>query len=128
MVAFLTQEWLDRMVEALGSLPERAGATATLQVEVSGGPAGEVTYTQQFRDGRLVVCTVGPSDDAEVTLTQPYADALAIARGDLDVSAAFMQGRVKVVGPMGPVMAVQSILQSTDYRAAVSDLASLATS
>jgi putative sterol carrier protein len=123
VVAFLSQEWLDRQRQLIADLPERPGATARVQVVVSGAPDGEVAYLQVFEDGRLVGCARSRDDSADVTLNQTYADAVAIATGDLDPSAAFMQGRVKVVGSMGSLMAVLPVLQSHEYEAAMAALA-----
>lgn len=123
MVAFLSQEWLDRQRELTAGLPERPGASARVQVVVAGGPDGEVAYLQVFDDGRLVECSLTRDDGADVTLHQTHADAVAIATGELDPSAAFMQGRVKVVGSMGSLMAVLPVLQSHEYATAMADLA-----
>lgn len=123
MVAFLSQEWLDRQRELAAALPERPGASARVQVVVAGAPGGEVAYVQVFDDGRLVECSLARDDSADVALNQTYADAVAIATGELDASAAFMQGRVKVVGSMGALMAVLPVLQSHEYEAARADLA-----
>lgn len=123
MVAFLSQEWLDRQRELATVWPERLGASARVQVVVAGGPDGELAYLQVFDDGRLVECALTRDDGADVTLNQTYADAVAIATGELDASAAFMQGRVKVVGSMGALMAVLPVLQSHEYEAARAGLA-----
>jgi predicted lipid carrier protein YhbT len=122
-VAYLSQGWLDLQRELLGALPERPGATARVQRVVSGAPDGEVRYADHIVDGRLTAATLGDDPEAEVTLTQTYADAVQVARGELDVNAAFMQGRVKVVGDMGKVMALMPLTDSDEYRAAVAALA-----
>jgi predicted lipid carrier protein YhbT len=123
MVAYLSQEWLDLQRERLGALPERPGATARVQYVVTGAPGGDVRYRQVVVDGRLEESVLGVDPDAEVTFTQRYDDAVEIVRGELDASAAFMQGRVKVVGDMGKVMALMPVTQSAEYRAAVADVA-----
>lgn len=124
MPAFLTQEWLDLQRSLAGELPERPGASARLRVVVTGTPAGEVRYVQAMEDGRLVECALGADDAAvDVTLTETYDDAVAIVRGELDANAAFMQGRVKVVGDMGRLMAIMPVLQSAAYRDVVARVA-----
>jgi predicted lipid carrier protein YhbT len=120
---YLSQAWLDRQRELAGALPERPGATAVVQHVVSGTPEGEVRFAQAIVDGRVTAVRLGDDLDAEVTLTQTYADAVQIAQGALDANVAFMQGRVKVVGDMGKVMALMPLTDSDEYRAAVAELA-----
>jgi putative sterol carrier protein len=117
VAAFLSSEWIELQRQLAADLPERPGASARLQVVVTGTPDGEVTYVQQIEDGRLTEASLGRDDAADVTLTQTHADAVAIARGDLDANAAFMQGRVKVTGNMGSLMALMPLTQSPEYQA-----------
>jgi putative sterol carrier protein len=123
MAAFLSQEWLDLQHTLAADLPERPGATARLAVVVAGAPDGDVAYVQAIEDGRIVESTLGRDEAADVTLNETYADAVSIAKGDLDANAAFMQGRVKVVGNMGSLMAVMPLTQSHEYKAVVAELA-----
>jgi len=117
MAKYLSKEWLDLHTALAGDLPERPGATARLQFVVTGTPDGEVRYFQSVVDGRLHEVGLGDDPAAELTLTQAYADARQIAEGGLDASAAFMQGRVKVVGDMGKVMALMPLTQSDEHQA-----------
>lgn len=121
-VAYLSQAWLDLQQSLAQDLPERPGATALVQYVVTGTPDGEVRYVQSVVDGRLAATALGDDADAEVTLTQTYADARQIAEGELDASAAFMQGRVKVVGDMGKVMALMPLTQSEEYQARLAEV------
>lgn len=123
MVAFLSQPWLDLHTSLSTDLPERSGASATLQFVVTGGPAGEVVYVLAIADGRLAAARLGRDDAAEVTFTESFADAAAIARGELDLHVGFMQGRVKFVGDMGALMAVLPLTQSSDYQALLASVA-----
>jgi hypothetical protein len=115
MAAFLSQEWLDLQCRLAGDLPSRPGATARIQVVVSGTPDGQVAYTLVVEDGRLAEAALHPDDSAQVTLAQTYDDALAIARGELDLNVAYMQGRVKAAGDIGALMAVMPLTQSAEY-------------
>lgn len=123
MPAFLSQAWLDLQRELGRDLPERPGASARMQVVVTGAPEGDVAYVLSIEDGRVVEASLGTDSDADVTLTQTYVDAVAVARGELDANAAFMQGRVKVVGNMGSLMAVMPLTQSPEYQAVLADVA-----
>ena len=121
-VAFLSQEWLDLLQQAAAGLPERPGATARVQYVVSGAPDGDARYALSVVDGRIEAATLGDDPAAEVTLTQAYADARQVAEGELDASAAFMQGRTKVVGDMGKVMALMPLTRSSEYRDALAEV------
>lgn len=123
MVAHLSEDWLALHAELGADLPARPGATARFQVVVSGAPEGEVAYHQRFEDGRLVECVPGTDPEADVTLGQTYADAVAIAAGDLPLSVAYMQGRVKVVGDVGALLDVMVVLQSQEHAALVAAVA-----
>jgi putative sterol carrier protein len=122
-VAYLSQPWLDLQRDLIAELPARPGATARVQYVIGDTPGGEVRYTQAVVDGRVAAAVLGDDPDAEVTLTETYADAVQIAQGSLDGNAAFMQGRVKVAGDMGKVMALMPLTHSDEYRAALAEAA-----
>ena len=130
MPQYLTQAWLDRQRELLADVAEQPGATATIVHVVTGAPDGEVRYLSEYVDGRLVrndlldgAGTVVAEGDSVVTLTTPYAEAVAIAEGRLDPTAAFIAGLTKTAGPTGPLLGVLAALQSDDHRSAAADLA-----
>jgi putative sterol carrier protein len=87
-----------------------------MQYEVTGGPDGDVKYYWVLEDGHLRESALGVLADAEVTLTTPWADAMAIQKAELDANAAFMQGKVKVAGNMGIVLALLPITNASEYR------------
>lgn len=116
MPKFLTQEWLDEQKRLAESQPERPGASARMQYVVTGAPEGDIDYYWVLEDGKLLEANVGELDDAEVTLTQTWEDAVEIQKGTLDVNAAFMQGRVKVTGNMAKVMSLLPITNSPEYK------------
>ena len=94
-----------------------------MQHVVSGTPDGEVRYAHRSSTVASPPPRWANDPAAEVTLTQTYADAVLIARAQLDGNVAFMQGRVKVVGDMGKVMALMPLTDSDEYRPAVAELA-----
>lgn len=116
MAKFLTDEWFAEQRRLSESQPERPGASARMQFEVTGGPDGNVSYFWVLEDGKLLQAELGTLDDAEVTLTQSWDDAVAIQKGELDANAAFMQGRVKVTGNMAKVMSLLPITSSPEYK------------
>jgi hypothetical protein len=124
VVQLLSEEWIALHREVLGALPEVPGATARLQHLVGSGKGGEVAYTLAFVDGRVVEATLGRDDEAaDCTFLVSPADAALIAFGELDLHAAFMQGRVKMTGRMGRFMAVLETTQGEPYRAALAEVA-----
>jgi putative sterol carrier protein len=76
-----------------------------------------VTYYSVLEHGRVVDSRLGALDDAEVTLTSSWADSVSIARGELDINAAFMQGKVKVAGNMAKLMSLLPLTNAPEYRA-----------
>lgn len=116
MAKWLTQEWLDIGKEMGASQPERKGASARMQYVITGGPEGDVHYYWVLVDGHLDESQLGDLEDAEVTLTQTYQDAMRIQKGELDANAAFMQGRVKVTGNMAKLMSLLPITNAPEYK------------
>jgi alkyl sulfatase BDS1-like metallo-beta-lactamase superfamily hydrolase len=116
MPKWLTQEWMDEQSKLAQDQPERPGATARMQYVVTGGPEGDIRYYWVLEDGHIRENRLGTLDDAELTLTQSYEDALRIQKGELDEQAAFMQGRIKVEGNMAKLMALLPITSSLEYR------------
>ena len=116
MPKWMTQEWMDAQTELAQDQPERPGATARMQYVITGGPEGDIRYYWVLEDGHLVENSLGVLDDAELTLTQSYEDAVKIQKGELDEQAAFMQGRIKVEGNMAKLMALLPITSSAEYR------------
>jgi putative sterol carrier protein len=117
MAKYLTQEWLDLYKDLAQEFPERAGATAVMQYVITGTPDGDVMYVQRIENGKMSESQLGDSEDAEFTLTLSYDDAKKIQRNELDANAAFMQGRLKVTGNLGKLMALMPLTQSAEYKA-----------
>lgn len=116
MPKFLTQEWLDKVKELAQEFPEKPGATARMQYNVTGAPEGDVKYYQVIDQGKMKEAQLGEDPNADFTITQSYDDALLIQKGDLDANAAFMQGKLKVSGNMGKLMSLMPLTQSPEYK------------
>ena len=112
---YLSQEWLDETRAMAAQQPARPGASARIQYVITAGPDGDVKYSWVLEDGILLESHLGTISDPDVTVTAPYAEWVKIARGDLDMSAAFMQGVIKVAGEMGPWLQLLPITQSREY-------------
>ena len=117
MTRYLSQEWLDETRAMAGGQPERPGASARIQYVVTGGPDGHIRYWWRLEDGHLLESALGSSDDPDFTLTLSYEDSVKISRGEFDMNAAFMQGRMKVTGAMAKLMALLPITNSSEYKA-----------
>lgn len=116
MAKYLTQEWLDESRELAKDQPERPGASAKMQYVVTGAPDGDVKYYWVLEDGKLLESSLGEIADADFTLTSTYEDSVAIAKGELDANAAFMQGKMKVTGNMGKLMQLMPLTMSPEYQ------------
>ena len=125
MPKWLTQEWLDETRKMSEGQPERPGATARMQYVVTAGPDGDIDYYWVLENGKITESQLGRLDDAEVTLTTGYADALKIQKGELDANAAFMQGKVKVTGNMAKVMALLPITNAPEYKTLQTEIAAI---
>ena len=112
MVAYLSDEWLDRAGEALAASGELSERTADLDLaiayEVTGAPSGKIGYTIRFDHGTTSVAT--GSTDAPVSFQLDYDTAADIAKGDLSAQAAFMQGRLKLVGDVNVLIRDGAVL------------------
>ena len=118
-VALLTQDWLDLQRQATDSLPQRPGASATVEYKVSGAPGGDVVFHTVLEDGRINWNALGPAPaEADFTVLVPYADYVEIVRGELDQNVGFMQGRVKVTGNIGRMLSVMPVTTSPEWREA----------
>ena len=116
MSKWLSQEWLDETRKMAEDQPERPGASARMQYVVTGAPDGDIEYFWILENGKISESRLGHLDDAEVTLTTGYSDAMKIQQGELDANAAFMQGKVKVTGNMAKVMSLLPITNSPEYK------------
>ena len=115
-VKFLSQEWLDLNKELAADLPEQPGASASMLYRITDGPDGEVVFCTEVSDGKIVANEIGESE-APVSMTVAYDDFEKMTRGQLDATAALMQGKVKVDGDMSKVMALMPLTASAEYQA-----------
>lgn len=116
MTKWLSTEWFDQTRTMAADQPERPGLSARIQYEITGGPEGDVSYFWILEDGRLRSSAAGTVDAPDVTLTIVWDDAAAMQRGDMDPNVAFMQGRMKVAGSMGVMMALLPVTNTPEYQ------------
>ncbi len=115
MTKWLSAEWFDQTQAMAADQPRHPGLSARIQYDVTGGPDGAISYYWILEDGLLQSSAAGAVDAPDVTLTMAWEDATAIQRGDLDPNVAFMQGRMKVGGSMGVMMALLPVTNTPEY-------------
>jgi len=112
-VKFLSQEWAEQISAALNSSPEfRSAATSKamgLQQVVKDAPEGEIRYYFALEDGDASIA-LGELTNPDATVEQSYDTAVAMSRGEIGASQAFMQGKLKISGNMMKLMQLQGVL------------------
>jgi putative sterol carrier protein len=114
---YLTQEWLDEFRSLAEDQPTRPGATVRIQYRATAGPDGDVEYYWVLDEGKITEAQVGTIHDADFTMTTAYDDAAKVQRGELEATAAFMQGKMKVSGNMAKMMSLLPITSSAEWNA-----------
>jgi len=114
--AWLSDGWWAAAAAEMAGVTGPPTLSGTVDVEVTGGPDGDVAGHVVFAGGRLVASGPGAATGADATLTLTDVDARAVATGDLELSVAFMQGRMKVAGAMAPVLDLLVLAGTDDVR------------
>lgn len=116
-VKYLSDEWANAMQSAVnaddGFQKVAGGVSLGVQQNVTGGPDGDVTYHMGIKDG-AAFCAIGALDGADLTINQTYDTAVAIAKGELNLQNAFMQGQIQVTGNIAIAMQYQTQLASLE--------------
>jgi len=122
-IKYLSQEWIDEVSKALaahtGFQEAIARAKLGLTFVVGDAPQGEVHYHFDIADGGCQV-GMGDAENADATIKLPYQTAIALSKGDLNVQAAFIAGKLKVEGNLAKIMMNQGAL--TQYASAVAGM------
>jgi putative sterol carrier protein len=116
MAKYLSQEWHDAAKEFAQAFPEKPGATAKMALKVSGGPDGDIDYYQIIENGKVLEQSLGTLPDADFTMLSTWDDSVKIQKGELDANAAFMTGKMKVLGNVGKVMSLMPLTMSPEYK------------
>ncbi|HEY5110663.1 MAG TPA: SCP2 sterol-binding domain-containing protein [Acidimicrobiales bacterium] len=124
-VRWLTEEWLAAAAAESSGACGPPSLGGSFVVEVTGGTEGDAAAHAVFDEGRLVGSGAGTVPSPDVTLTLTDADARAVLSGELDPSVAFMQGRMKVVGAMAPLLDLLALAGTEDARACRARVAEL---
>ncbi len=112
-VKFLSQEWAEQISAALNSSTEFRSAAASkamgLQQVVKDTPEGEIRYYFALEDGSASIA-LGELTNPDATVEQSYETAMAMSRGEIGASQAYMQGKLKISGNLMKLMQLQGVL------------------
>ncbi len=121
-VKYLSEEWAKEVTNALNSddafKQQAANKTVKLQQVVQGGD-GETRYYFKLEDGKVEVA-LGDLPDAEATLTSDYETSSQLSRAELNATAAYMSGKLKIQGDLMKLMQLQGMFNAMP--AAVKDV------
>jgi putative sterol carrier protein len=120
---FLSEEWAKACTDALaaheGFQKAAAGVALGLQFVVSDAPDGDAHYYMNIADDAGVVA-LGALENADATVKATYPTAVSLSKGELNVQAAFISGKLKVEGSLPKLMMNQNALNQ--YAAAVAGM------
>ncbi|WP_324668632.1 SCP2 sterol-binding domain-containing protein [Geochorda subterranea] len=101
-------EFLEKVVERINAQPQRLGVdSASFQFTLTGDGGG--TWTMVIQDGRASV-QQGAVSSPQVTVEMSVADFQEMLAGRLGPVAAYMSGRLRLVGDIGLAMRLQPYL------------------
>lgn len=123
MAVFLSPEWILATTDLWSRSLAPPGPDASVCFAVTGAPGGVEGYWWRLQDGLLAEAGLGGLEDADVTFTLSYKDAVSAAKVESDLNAGFMQGRVKVGGDPARLFSVLALTASPAYKAMASELA-----
>ena len=92
---------------------------------MSGAPDGEARFTARVADG-AVAYEAGVADEVDLSLTDTYANAVALLDGDEDPNALFTRGRTKVAGSTRVLLDLLASTRTDRYREVRAELAASA--
>ena len=114
-VKYLSEEWTKEVTSALNSndafKQQAANKTVKLQQVVQGGEGGETKYYFKLQDGNVEIA-LGELEDAEATLSSDYETSAQLARAELNATAAYMSGKLKIQGDLMKLMQLQGLFNA----------------
>ncbi len=122
MTAYLSTAWLAEARDPAAEALAAQGGAAVIGRIVTGGPDGELRYTARVADG-AVAYEAGLADEVDLTLTDTYANAVAVLAGEADANALFMRGRTKVAGSTRVLLDLLAATSTERYAEARAEVA-----
>ena len=117
-----SEAWLGKAASSFDVTLLAPEAAATIAITLLGAPGGDRPTTWQV-EGERMTATLGDSPDADVVVTIPWADALAIVTGELEPAVAYMRGRLKPSGDMKLTLALMKLGSSPAFATWMSHVA-----
>jgi putative sterol carrier protein len=113
-VKYLSDEWAKAVTEAVNAndafKQQASGKTAKVQNVVT-ATDGEKKYFFKVENGQAEV-SAGEIPDAEATLTTDYETSTALSKGELNGTAAYMSGKLKINGDLMKLMQLQGMFNT----------------
>lgn len=116
MAKYLSDEWHVFAKELAQTFPDRPGTSVRMAYVVAGSPEGDRKYFQVIENGKVVAQANGDCEAPDFTMSISWDDSVMVQKGELDASVAVMQGRLKVTGNMGKLMALLPLTASPEYK------------
>lgn len=114
MAEFLSDEFFEQAQTTLRNDPAlleaAAGASLSVQFDVTDGPSGDVSYGFTIIKGAVDVIS-GPLDNPTVTIRNDYRTAVEISSGEINTQVAFIKGRLRIDGDRAALLSNQEVIQ-----------------
>ena len=114
---YLSLDWIDALTAEVASSPAMSEAAADQTIGVtqviSDGPEGTVVYHLQVGDGHASFGS-GPADPEDVRFEQDWQTAVAVATNEVNAQQAFIDGRIRLYGDQGKLLAAQPVFAALD--------------
>ena len=102
----LTPQLVFEQMPAFLNKDKAAGVSATIQFDLSGDKGGK--WWIKIADSEAT-SGEGDVENPNLTLMADAADYVKISLGEMDGTAAFMQGKLKIKGDMGLAIKMQTL-------------------
>jgi putative sterol carrier protein len=102
----LTPQLVFEQMPSFLNKDKAAGVNATIQFDLSGDKGGK--WWLKIADGEAT-SGEGEAENPNLTLLADATDYIKISLGEMDGTAAFMQGKLKIKGDMGLAIKMQTL-------------------
>ncbi|MEJ8778842.1 SCP2 sterol-binding domain-containing protein [Pseudogracilibacillus sp. ICA-222130] len=103
-------EEIDRVAKENKSIIETVNGSFVFEIKAS----EEVVYSLELTEG-IATITEGKINDAQCTLAMSEKNFKKLLQGDLNATATFMMGRLKVKGDIGLALKLENMLKKLSF-------------